>query len=400
MNKAKKDMKKQVRNNLRNRFENFVNEYGVHTCALILSGLLTLAVISAITLLLFAACRHPRTNTRSDEIAATTTAAGHDTENTVGNFNTATAGNVAANTGNKVHYTRPEIPSMMTASEQRAAYYVQHYWDGYSLADTAFIRSDDTELLYADFIDALQHAAPQARSSALRAMMIHAEADSTAYTRFCTLSEKYLYDPNSPMRNEDYYISVLEQMLASARLSETDKLRPADRLKQALKNRPGMVAPDFTYVTPEHRKESGSINISASSGSSSGISAPHRLHQFHTDYTLLFFYDPDCSNCLKFEQELSEMPAFLDMQKKGIIRVLAIYPDDNGEEWLHKSTQMPHGWVVGWNKQGDISSKTLYEIRATPTMYLLDKQKKVILKDASMEQIIQFLSAVHFRPID
>ncbi|MCM0238794.1 DUF5106 domain-containing protein [Bacteroides fragilis] len=369
-----------------------MNEYGVHTRVLNLSGFLALAVFGAITLLLFAACRHPRTNTPSDEIAATT-AAGHDTGNTVGNSDTATAGNVAANAGNKVPYTRPEIPLVMTDSGQRAAYYVQHYWDGYSLADTVFIRSDDTELLYADFIDALQHTVPEARSSALRAMMIHAEADSTAYTRFCALSEKYLYDPNSPMRNEDHYIPVLEQMLASARLSETDKLRPADRLKQALKNRPGMVAPDFTYVTPEHRKESGSINISASGGSSSGISAPHRLHQFHADYTLLFFYDPDCSNCLKFEQELSEMPAFLDMQEKGILCVLAIYPDDNGEEWSLKSTQMPHGWVVGWNRQGDISSKTLYEIRATPTMYLLDKQKKVILKDASIEQIIQYLQA-------
>ncbi|WP_250709084.1 DUF5106 domain-containing protein [Bacteroides fragilis] len=385
-------MKKQVRGNLRSRSEYFMNEYGVHTRVLNLSGFLALAVFGAITLLLFAACRHPRTNTPSDEIAATT-AAGHDTGNTVGNSDTATAGNVAANAGNKVPYTRPEIPLVMTDSGQRAAYYVQHYWDGYSLADTVFIRSDDTELLYADFIDALQHTVPEARSSALRAMMIHAEADSTAYTRFCALSEKYLYDPNSPMRNEDHYIPVLEQMLASARLSETDKLRPADRLKQALKNRPGMVAPDFTYVTPEHRKESGSINISASGGSSSGISAPHRLHQFHADYTLLFFYDPDCSNCLKFEQELSEMPAFLDMQEKGILCVLAIYPDDNGEEWSLKSTQMPHGWVVGWNRQGDISSKTLYEIRATPTMYLLDKQKKVILKDASIEQIIQYLQA-------
>ena len=55
---------------------------------------------------------------------------------------------------------------------------------------------------------------------------------------------------------------------------------------------------------------------------------------------------------------------------------------------------MPSGWIVGWNRQGDISNKTLYEIRATPTVYLLDKQKKVILKDASIEQIIQYLQKI------
>ncbi|GCB34815.1 hypothetical protein KGMB02408_17600 [Bacteroides faecalis] len=278
------------------------------------------------------------------------------------------------------HYIRPEIPQMMTAPEQRAAYYVKHYWDGYSLADTAFIHSDDTEQLYADFLNALQYVDATEYRSALQSMMSRMEADSTAYAHFCTLGEKYLYDPNSPMRNEDYYIPVLEQMLASARLTEPDKLRPADRLKQALKNRPGMKAPDFSYVTPKGKQ-----------ARMSGITA---------DYTLLFFYDPDCTNCRKYEQILSEMPAFVEMQEKGVLRVLAVYPDEDEEEWLLKSSQMPRGWIVGWNKQGDIRSKTLYEIRATPTMYLLDKQKKVILKDASLEQTIQYLSAVYPGPIE
>ena len=88
------------------------------------------------------------------------------------------------------------------------------------------------------------------------------------------------------------------------------------------------------------------------------------------------------------------MPFFLDIQKKGILRVLAVYPDGDENEWLLKSSKMPQGWIVGWNKQGDIRSKTLYDIRATPTLYLLDKQKKVILKDAPLERIIQYLSVV------
>lgn len=85
-----------------------------------------------------------------------------------------------------------------------------------------------------------------------------------------------------------------------------------------------------------------------------------------------YLYDPDCSNCRKHEQILAELPAFVEMQEKGILRVLAVYPDDNEEEWLLKSSYMPRGWIVGWNKQSDIRNKTLYEIRATPTMYLLD----------------------------
>ena len=277
------------------------------------------------------------------------------------------------NTLHKSHYTHPEIPQMMTSPGQRAFYYVNHYWDGYLLSDTAFIRSEQTEQLYADFIDALQYVNSRESHVALKQMMSHMEADSTAYAHFCLLGEKYLYLPNSPMRNENYYITILKQMLASTRLTELEKIRPTDRLKQALKNRPGMQAADFSYVTPE-----GQI------GRVTGIKA---------NYTLLFFYDPDCKNCREYEQILSEMPAFLEMQKKGLLRVLAVYSDEDENAWLLNSSKMPQKWIVGWNKQGEVRNKTLYDIPATPTMYLLDKQKKVLLKDASMEKLIQYLAS-------
>lgn len=70
------------------------------------------------------------------------------------------------------------------------------------------------------------------------------------------------------------------------------------------------------------------------------------------EYTLLFFYDPDCSNCRKFEKVFEEMPAFVEMVEQGTLRVLAVYPDENEEEWLVKSAHMPRGWIVGWNKAG------------------------------------------------
>lgn len=272
----------------------------------------------------------------------------------------------------EMYYTRPEMPLMMTEPADRAAYYVKHYWDGYLTSDTAWVNSADTEQLYADFIDALKYAVPEKSLEALHAMMRRMEADSAAYRRFCLLSEKYLYEPNSPMRNEDYYIAVLEQMIGSGRLTEWEKIRPMDRLKQACKNRPGMKAADFAYVTPK-----------GEGGRMSGLKA---------EYTLLFFYDPDCSNCRKFEKVFEEMPAFVEMVEQGTLRVLAVYPDEDEAEWLVKSAHMPRGWIVGWDKAGDIRGRQLYDIRATPSLYLLDRQKRVILKDASMAQLIGYLA--------
>ena len=64
---------------------------------------------------------------------------------------------------------------------------------------------------------------------------------------FVGLFEKYLYDPNSPMRNEELYIPALEAMIASERLGEADKVRARYRLELARRNRPGTPATDFRY---------------------------------------------------------------------------------------------------------------------------------------------------------
>lgn len=341
----------QFRNRMKGRIIAGLRECDLFQVSVVTAGFSTLMLLGALSLLLVTACKQAPVNDKKKET-------------------------VAKDTLHTLRYRHPEIPQMMTDPQERALYYVNHYWDMYSLADTAFIHSTDTEQLFAGFVDALQYVSSQESGMALRNMMNLMGADSTAYAHFCLLCEKYLYDPNSPMRSEDLYISVLEQMLASHRLTEAEKIRPADRLKQAHKNRPGMTAADFTYVTP------------------SNLDKVQRMNSIRADYTMLFFYDPDCSNCQKYEQILSEIPAFIEMQQKGRLRVLAIYPDENETGWLLNSSKMPQGWIVGWNKKGEIRSKMLYETRATPALYLLDKQKKVILKDVSLERIIQYLASV------
>lgn len=96
---------------------------------------------------------------------------------------------VAADTLHVVHYTRPDLPQIMTDPAERAVYYVKHYWDGYLTGDTAWVNSGDTEQLYVDFIDALKYVEPETGRKALHTMMVRMEADSTAYRRFGLLGE-------------------------------------------------------------------------------------------------------------------------------------------------------------------------------------------------------------------
>ena len=146
-----------------------------------------------------------------------------------------------------VPFRLPDIPAVLTAPEDRAAYLSVHYWDHFDFKDPSLIeRAEITEQAFVDFISILPYAgnAPAAVDTLYR----RAAADRRMLDHFITLGDKYLYEPNSPMHNEELYILVLRAQLANPALSRTEKIRPRYLLELALKNRPGDPAADFTFT--------------------------------------------------------------------------------------------------------------------------------------------------------
>lgn len=272
------------------------------------------------------------------------------------------------------HYRPTLPPQMMTDRRQRAEYTLMHYWDGYRVpADAAFIASEDTEQLLADFLQLARYHHPRTARRAIRRMMEHAQADSATYAYFCLLADKYLYQPNSPARNEDFYIAALSQMTNSPALSAAQKLTPADRLKQALKNRPGQRATDFAYTDRQ--------------------GCQGRLSTFRAEMTLLFFFDPDCDNCAEAEKLLGRNETINALIETGHLGVLALYSGTDLSAWTGHLPQMPANWTVAHDKSGIINDQRLYDLPASPGYYLLDHEKRVMLKEPTPMQLVQWLGA-------
>lgn len=146
----------------------------------------------------------------------------------------------------------PEVPALLTAPEERAAYVLEHFWDGMDFRDT--LRSRDRlfmEQCFVNFLSLFPHALPQSLPSPVGRLLQRAAVDSVAFRLVNSLAEHYLDDPNSPMRNEEHYILFLEALLSLPGLPEAERIRPAYRLETTRKNRPGTIAADFAYT--DHR---------------------------------------------------------------------------------------------------------------------------------------------------
>lgn len=124
-------------------------------------------------------------------------------------------------------FVYPEVPTMLNTPELRADYLARHYWEHVNFADTNYIHHPEvTEQAWVNFIDILQLVPAQTRNIALKTLFTQAEKEKKCYTYLASLADKYLYDPNSPMRNEELYISVLDAMLQSPVMDNTEKYVP------------------------------------------------------------------------------------------------------------------------------------------------------------------------------
>ena len=127
------------------------------------------------------------------------------------------SGNASSQTKNEVSqdtiktFTLPAIPQIMVAPEQRAEFLVKHYWDNVNFADTNYIHHPEiTEQAWVDYCDILNHVPLKTAQEAIRKTIDRTNVDKKVFAYITDLADKYLYDPNSPMRNEEFYIPVLE----------------------------------------------------------------------------------------------------------------------------------------------------------------------------------------------
>lgn len=67
----------------------------------------------------------------------------------------------------------------------------------------------------------------------------------------------------------------------------------------------------------------------------------------------------------------------------GRLKVLAIYPDQDLDEWFRYRSEMPSTWINGYDRECVMRSEGTYNLTAIPSLYLLDKDKTVLIKDGA-----------------
>ena len=278
-------------------------------------------------------------------------------------------------------------PAMVDNPVAMTEYMALHWWDGITDISRSYpcdtllvsgVRVGDVEQKMANWSNLLGVVDMSVVEKSMGRLYERAAAcekkdtSSNVFETFVGLVDKYLYDPNSPLRNEDYYAFFAARLAGSELVESVMKDKYARQVRLAALNKVGTKAADFRFADKRGRMFS--------------------LYKIKSELTLLFFSNPGCTACKEIIDVLNNDPVISGLIADGKMKVLNIYIDEDLDAWRSYMPIYPETWYNGFDPDLVIRGETLYNVRAIPSLYLLDRDKTVLMKDAPESRLFDWLS--------
>lgn len=281
-------------------------------------------------------------------------------------------------------FPQVQVPTICSTQEERHAYILDHFWDGFLkpglYSDTLVfsgVRSEDLESAVGLYTTILGQASlSEARKSVetlvtkLEAFKV-ADSLSTTTQKVIDLMDRYLYDPNSPVRDEDIYGAYARKLAGTSLIPASRKGAYLHDAQMCALNERGTKAADFVFKQIDGRTRT--------------------LYSVKAPLTILFFSNPGCPSCREIIESLMARMYLVDMIERGELAIVNVYIDEEIDKWKEYQETYPTSWYNGYDPTFTIRQDLTYSVRAIPSLYVLDEQKNVIMKDAPQEKVLQML---------
>lgn len=258
-------------------------------------------------------------------------------------------------------------------------FYKSNYWNGVNfwdgrLAYTPFFE-DKVDKYYTQLVQPQPDSLIKEIDYMLGFASINEEMNRFLLIKFVNryLNQKYMWEDAIFVHLFEKYFSNKEY----AWLNEKGKKTITDRAYSLMANIMGSPASD--------------IELPDTAGKTTS------LYGLNAAYTVLVFWDPTCGHC---KEVLPKVDSFYQAKWKAAgIKVFSVAKETDGtkKDWLDfiKNNQLQEWTHVYYSKADDKlridnnipGYSQLYDILSFPTLYLLDKEKRIIAKKLTYQQI-------------
>lgn len=252
-------------------------------------------------------------------------------------------------------------------------YYQQHYWDDFDFQDDRLIYTPIYEPKLKNYMDKWVVPTPDTVKQACDMILKKSEGKEQMFkyslwylTRWAETSKIMGMDEVFVYLVEEYYMKDKATWLKDDQLKKYE-----DRAKAIAPNMIGQPAMDI-------RVRDMNNNV-----------VP--LSSVDANYTLLVFYEADCGHCKK------ELPKLDSLYKKELYKygtiIFAVESSNEVDKWkkIVKDKGLRSGWMHMYDPDRSTNFRAFYDVYVTPTIYLLDKNKKIVGKRVNHSNILDVI---------
>lgn len=270
----------------------------------------------------------------------------------------------------------PDFPELEGKDKQLAQYryFMDHYFDGIDFLDEGVIRTSYFFTKVQDYVTKHTVQIPDSINRAIDLVMKKMEGNEDAYKFFLVHFVNHFAKSNI-IGMDAVYVHIVDNYYAQGAASWVDEEQLNKMLKNAESLRPiliGRIAPDIKM----ERKDGTKIS----------------LHELKSPYTVLIFWAPDCGHCQK------TMPLVVDFYNKfksqgvEIFSVCTKLTDKVPDCWKMVDEKGMGVFLNVVDPYHQSKFSTLYDVRSTPQIFILDDKKEILLKRISTEQLDEVMT--------
>ncbi len=261
-------------------------------------------------------------------------------------------------------------------------YYKKHYWNGITFMDDRIIRTPFFLPKLQQYFENVVSPVPDSVIRESDYLLLLARSAPEMYKFLLNwLTDEYMYPKY--MGQDAVFVHLFEKYHSqglSPWLNEKQMTAVSNRAYMLMSNLIGEPAANLEMVD------------------SNDVARP--LYNINADYTVVCFWDPTCGHCRV------QVPRFdsiynVKWKNEGVKMYGVLTETKDFDQWKQFIREYKlGGWVNVYETEAQRkivenakkpSYKQLYDVTQTPTLYLLDKDKKIIAKKLTMEQLDDLL---------
>ena len=122
------------------------------------------------------------------------------------------------------------------------------------------------------------------------------------------------------------------------------------------------------------------------------INGMHRsIYEIKSDFTVLWFWDPDCGHCKEATPKLAEI---YNSHDRKDVEIYAVGIMSELDDWQKFITENNLSWINVNDVERKVDLRKTYDIYSTPVIFLLDKKKEIMAKRITVESLGEILDQV------